>query len=288
MADCAATVRACAELIRIDLAFGAGFFLVAGQVLALGTLPSAGMVLAGFVMLFFISGSANISNDYFDLEVDRVNLPGRPLPSGRITVRGLFSLFFACTAIGLLAAAYFGHAVVVLVLVLWALSLFYNMKLKEYGIFGNLTVAFCVGMTIITGGITAGAVNGLVLAFGMLAFLFDLGEEVASDAMDLEGDNLRPSQSLAKIHGRQPALRTAGMIFAVFFSVTLLPFFMGWLGLAYLALALAVDLFMIRCVMTLVANPHGEVGRAQVKQLYLAWGVFVILLVALIVLLPAV
>ncbi len=32
-------LRACAELIRLDLAFGAGFFLVAGEILAAGGLP---------------------------------------------------------------------------------------------------------------------------------------------------------------------------------------------------------------------------------------------------------
>jgi geranylgeranylglycerol-phosphate geranylgeranyltransferase len=287
MAGIAATARACAELIRIDLAFGAGFFLVAGQVLALGTFPPAGMALAGFCMLFFISGSANISNDYFDRDVDRVNLPGRPLPSGRITIGGLVALFVACSAIGFLAAAYFGPFVFVLVLILWALSLFYNVKLKEHGIIGNLTVAFCVGMTIITGGITAGAVNGIVLVFGVLAFLFDLGEEIASDAMDLEGDDRRPSQSLAKILGRQNALYAAGAVFAAFFLVTLLPFVVGWLGLLYLAPALFIDLWMVRCAITLVRNPSVEVGRVQVKRLYLSWGGFVILLVALILLVPA-
>jgi geranylgeranylglycerol-phosphate geranylgeranyltransferase len=32
-------IRACADLIRMDLALGAGFFLVAGEVLAFGGLP---------------------------------------------------------------------------------------------------------------------------------------------------------------------------------------------------------------------------------------------------------
>lgn len=86
-------LSACADLIRIDLALGAGFFLVAGQILATGGLPPTGPVLLGFLTLFFISGSANISNDSFDRDVDRINLPSRPLPSGRISVRELWTLF---------------------------------------------------------------------------------------------------------------------------------------------------------------------------------------------------
>jgi geranylgeranylglycerol-phosphate geranylgeranyltransferase len=61
----------------LDLALVAGFFLIAGEILAIGGLPPANQVLLGFLTLFFISGSANISNDYFDRDVDRINLPGR-------------------------------------------------------------------------------------------------------------------------------------------------------------------------------------------------------------------
>lgn len=279
MAGAETTLRACGELIRPDLAFGAGFFLVAGQVLALGTLPPAGMALAGFVMLFFISGSANVANDYFDRDVDRVNMPGRPLVSGRISARGLWALFAACSAVGLAAAAFFGLPVLILALVLWAVSLLYNMKLKEYGIAGNLVVAFCVGMTVVTGGITAGMINGLVLSFGALAFLFDLAEEIAADAMDVSGDQMRPSRSLAKTRGRNFALRASGAVFAVFFVLTLLPFFMGWLGYEYLLPAGVVDLWMIRCVTILVRDRSIEEGRGQVRRLYLSWGVLVIVLV---------
>lgn len=275
----AGNLRACAELIRLDLAFGAGFFVVAGQVLALGGLPPADMAFFGFVMLFFISGSANISNDYFDREVDRVNLPGRPLPSGRVSVRGLWALFAVCTATGLAAAASFGPLVLGLAIVFWALPLFYNMKIKEYGIAGNLVVATCVGMTIVFGGITAGSINGLVLTFGLLAFLFDLGEEVAADAMDVKGDEVRSSRSLAKSRGRGFALRLSAVFFWIFWAVTVVPFAAGWLGYDYLALVTALDLFMVWCVIKLVRDRSTEEGREQVKRLYLSWGIFMVLFV---------
>src|SRR5512137_2041319 len=146
-------IRACAELIRLDLALGAGFFLVAGEIFTIGGLPPINQVLWGFLSLFFISGSANISNDYFDRDVDRINLPGRPLPSGRITVPELWTLFFLSAAAGLAAAALLGPLVLGLVAVVWGIALLYNIKFKEYGIAGNLIVAFCVGMTFVLGGI---------------------------------------------------------------------------------------------------------------------------------------
>jgi geranylgeranylglycerol-phosphate geranylgeranyltransferase len=270
-------LRACAELIRMDLALGAGCFLVAGEILSAGRLPPTDLVFFGFLTLFFISGSANISNDYFDREVDRINLPGRPLPSGRISVTELWVLFFLFTAAGLAGAAFLGPRVLVIVLVLWGISLLYNMKLKEYGLPGNLIVAFCLGMMFITGGITAGTINGVVLTFAALAFFFDLGEEIASDAMDVKGDLVRSSESLAKRWGRGPAMTVAGLMYTIFFMLTLVPFLTGWLGYDYLFLVAITDLAMISCTLTLVRSRVIEEGRLQIRRLYLAWGLFVIL-----------
>ncbi len=49
-------IRASADLVRMDLALGAGFFLVAGEILAISGLPPMNQVLPGFLILFFISG----------------------------------------------------------------------------------------------------------------------------------------------------------------------------------------------------------------------------------------
>ncbi|MDD4136580.1 MAG: UbiA family prenyltransferase [Methanoregula sp.] len=269
-------IRACADLIRMDLALGAGFFAVAGEILAVGGLPPMDRVLPGFLTLFFISGSANISNDYFDRDVDRINLPSRPLPSGRISARELWILFLMFTAAGLATAAFLGPLVLAVVLVLWGIALLYNIKLKEAGFAGNLVVATCLGMMFITGGITAGSLNGVVLTFAALAFFFDLGEEIASDAMDVKGDQLRSSESLAKRWGRDRAMRMAGLMYGIFFVLTLLPFLMGWLGYDYLFLVVLADLWMIYCSLILVRSREIEEGRVQIRRLYLAWGIFVI------------
>jgi geranylgeranylglycerol-phosphate geranylgeranyltransferase len=49
-----------------------------------------------------------ITNDYFDLEVDRVNHPTRPLPSGRISVKEVMMLALLFSTAGLIAAELLG------------------------------------------------------------------------------------------------------------------------------------------------------------------------------------
>jgi 4-hydroxybenzoate polyprenyltransferase and related prenyltransferases len=83
----------------------------------------------------------------------------------------------------------------------------YNWWLKKAGLIGNLMVSFSVGMTFIFGGI---AVNKpfetIVWFFAIIVMLIDLGEEIAADAMDIEGDSQAGSRSLALILGRENAL----------------------------------------------------------------------------------
>ena len=271
--------RTVAELARADLVLGAGLFVVAGEILALGQLPAAGTALLGFLTGLFVSGSANISNDYFDREVDRVNRPDRPLPSGRVSVAELWALFFIFAVAGLASAALLGPAVLALAAMVWGVALLYNVRLKEAGFLGNLAVAFCVSMTVVLGGLAAGAVNGLVVTFAALAFLFDLGEEIASDAMDVEGDSIRSSRSIAATVGRAKALRISGVAFALFVALTFLPYAAGWLGPVYLGCAAVAGLCMAYLAARLVRSATIAEGRVFVRRLYLVWGGFVVLFV---------
>ncbi len=141
------------------------------------------------------------------------------------------------------------------------------MKLKETGFFGNLVVATCLGMLFITGALAAGRINGIVLTFAALAFFFDLGEEMASDAMDVKGDEVRLSKSLAKVWGRTLAMKIAGLMFMIFFVLTLLPFFAGWLGYDYLVLIALTDLFMGYSALALVKSREIGGGRLWIRRL---------------------
>jgi geranylgeranylglycerol-phosphate geranylgeranyltransferase len=261
----------------MDLALGAGFFFIAGEILAIGHLPPLNLVLFGFLALFFISGSANISNDYFDREVDRVNLPARPLPSGRISIPELWILFSLFTVSGLICAAILGPLVLGLVAIFFGIALLYNIKFKESGFAGNILVAVCIAMTIITGGITTGTLNGVILTFAALAFFFDLGLEIAADVMDSPGDTLRSSESLAYTKGRSFALRMSSVWLTVFFTLTIVPFLMGWLGYDYLFFIAITDLWMISCAINLRRSRTIPEGRVQIRRLYLSWGFFVII-----------
>jgi geranylgeranylglycerol-phosphate geranylgeranyltransferase len=72
--------------MRPDPAIGAGIFIVAGDLSGPEGIPSPDQALSGFLTGFFISGSANISSDYFDRDADGINQPNGPLCTARISV----------------------------------------------------------------------------------------------------------------------------------------------------------------------------------------------------------
>lgn len=226
-----------------------------------------------------------ISNDYFDLDVDRINHPQRPLASGRISVRELMILTSLFSVAGFVTSVSLGPLAVAFAVIIWIVAISYNWRYKETGLLGNIMVALSVAWFFIFGGVTVGGMtNGLVWTFAALAFIFDLGEEIASDAMDMEGDEKRSTMTIARIYGKMYALRVSSFLFALFVIVSFLPFVTGWFSSSYLVVFVPMDLVALYLVMKLLTSQTVEKGRARLRQLYLAMVFFVIAFVAIRVL----
>ncbi|NTW97276.1 MAG: UbiA family prenyltransferase [Oscillochloris sp.] len=263
--------RGVLQIFRPELPAAAGVCVLLGEVLALGAAPPLPALGLGFACGFFLSGSALITNDYFDLEVDRVNAPQRPLPAGILTPREVMALGIVAAIIGLAAAAAFGPLALGLSLVVWLMGFAYNWKLKAAGLWGNLVVAASVGITFVLGGIAVGQPwSRTVWLFALIALVFDLAEEIAGDAMDAEGDQRRGSHSIAIVRGRQAALRVSGALFGLVVALTLLPLGWGGLGLAYFIPISLTDLLIVFFVARLLRSQTPAAGRRAMRGLYLS------------------
>ena len=92
------------RILRPELPLAAAVCVLLGEVLALGSLPPLRALILGFLCGFFLSASALVTNDYFDLEVDRINAPGRPLPAGLLSLPEALALGLLLGLLGLVAA----------------------------------------------------------------------------------------------------------------------------------------------------------------------------------------
>ncbi len=184
---------------------------------------SAGLILA----------AGNAMNDVCDLEIDAVNDPTRPIPSGRVTRRcaSLLSLVFFLTGISLsclLGAPGFSIAVAsTLVLI------FYSLWLKRRILVGNLTVSLLGSLAFVYGGVAAMNPRGAIYP-ALFAFLFHLGREIVKDVEDVVGDRMGRARTLPVVLGERAGIVAASGVFGVLVLVTLLPFVTGAYGLFYL------------------------------------------------------
>lgn len=258
------------RLFRFELPFTAGVCVILGQLLALGDFPTAYELLLGFLSVFFISAAALILNDYFDLETDKINAPHRPLPSGQVTSIDVVALFCLVTALGLIAAYKIDLQTFWVALLVWVVGFLYNWRLKKAGLFGNLMVSFSVGMTFIFGGVGVGRpFEKVVWLFAILAFLINLGEEIAADAMDMEGDRKTGSRSLPVMIGREAALKVSAITFLLVCVCSVLPFLFGWMAWMYAFPFLLMDVVILYSAGKLV-DPGSPDRRNYIRWIYLS------------------
>ena len=145
-----------------------------------------------------------------------------------------------------------------------------TVRFKSAGLPGNLMVSSSVAITFVLGGIAVGRPwNHIVWFFALTAFLIDLAEEIAGDAMDIEGDKSRNSRSLAIVHGRDAALRISASLFFIVVLLGFVPFLLGWLGLNYLLIISLTGCAVLFFTFKLLKSRTPEAGRGAMRGIYL-------------------
>jgi geranylgeranylglycerol-phosphate geranylgeranyltransferase len=146
----------------------------------------------------------------------------------------------------------------------------YNWRYKQTGLPGNLMVCASVGVTFILGAVTMQALwNGVVWTFALMAFFVDLGEEIAGDAMDMEGDKKRGSRSIALLKGKRFALQISIALWGLVILLSFLPVIMSWLGTSYLVMILITDIVLVYFSIKLWRSESPVSGRRAMRGAYL-------------------
>ncbi|MBK8906316.1 MAG: UbiA family prenyltransferase [Anaerolineaceae bacterium] len=271
------------RLFRIELPFAAGISVLMGELLALGHFPTAREMALGFLSVFFISAAALIINDYFDLEIDKINAPERSLAAGLVTEREVIGLFTAVTLLGLILSSLISLTALLVAVLVWAVGFLYNWRFKKTGLLGNLMVSFSVGMTFVFGGITVGQPWArMVWFFAVIGMLIDLGEEIAADALDVAGDRQIGSSSLAIVLGQETAMKISASVFLLLVVLSLVPFWLGWLALVYLFPLLLIDAVILYATAKLLDSKTAA-PRTYIRLIYFSGlaGMIIFLLIRL-------
>lgn len=202
-----------------------------------------------------VAGTGNALNDYFDLEIDRINKPSRPLPSGKAKPKEAVVLSIILFAIALGLAFLLGIPEVIIVssaiVLLWA----YAAVLKKEALIGNIIVSFLGGLAFVFGGIVVHA-RASCLIPALFAFLFHLGREIIKDVEDMKGDSALGIMTLPLKIGLRPALICAAVSFGVLAALSPFPFTFGLYRWPYfLIVFFGVDLVLLGLMVWLLIVP---------------------------------
>ncbi len=253
-----------------------GFAVIVGASLFIVELPSYGKVLKlllGYITAFSLTGASMAINDYYDREIDRVNEPSRPIPSGLIKPRE--SLFFAAflTAAGLIAAAFTSLPCLIIATTSWLVSATYATRGKRTGLPGNFLVSACVAIPFIYGGFLAGqGLNPKILLFSALAFLSNTGREVIKGIADVEGDKAKGIRTIAVSHGRTAAAYAGSSFYlsAVLLSILPMLFSPPLVSAWFIPPVALADAGFILSSAKILRDPSKENAR-KVKNMSLLW-----------------
>ena len=230
------------RVIRPLNALVAGCAAIIGYFLAAGTLVPGVAVL--FLVVFLVTGAGNAINDYFDVEIDRINRPDRPIPSGAASAKGVF-VFSILLFLAGIALSFLTNIFCIVIAVANSLLLaWYAAALKRTPGAGNAAISYLTASIFLFGGAYAG-LDGLELVapVALITFFAMFAREIWKDAEDVLGDVASGADTLPIRIGVYPAI-CLGFVFLVgALLASLVPVL--WWGPYYLAGIACVDILIL-------------------------------------------
>ncbi len=220
--------------------------------------------LLGILVVFFVTGGGNVINDYYDREVDLINHPERPIPSGEIVPKNALIYSSILFFLALIFAFFINICSLLIASYAIILLLLYESSLKKEGFVGNITISILVGMLFIFGGAIYGDFP-LLIIFALMAFFANLGREVIKDIEDVSGDIDR--KTLPKRIGKRKSGILASIFFYIAISLSPLPYFLFSFSIYYLIVVAISDIIFIYSSIIQFKDPEKGEKNAKIAML---------------------
>jgi geranylgeranylglycerol-phosphate geranylgeranyltransferase len=247
--------------------------LVGASLTGLGNLHWTGL-LFGAITAFTLTGAAMAVNDYYDYDIDKINEPNRPIPSGQVSLKASLVTTALMTLIGLSFAFMISLYCLFFATIAWIIMVAYTTVGKRAGVPGNLLVSACVAAPFLFGSLVA--VNTVViniLLFASMAFLSNTGREITKGIVDIEGDSQHKIKTLAVVFGSKKAALAAAVFFVFAVCLSPIPLILGIVSIWFIPFVLVTDMGLIWSSIAQIRNPQRENSR-KIKKIVLFLFIF--------------
>lgn len=201
-------------------------------------------------------------NDYYDREIDAINEPHRPIPSGAVKPREAVAFASVLTATGFAAALLTSIYSLIVAVIAWIVFAAYTTVGKRSGLPGNFLVSTCVATPLVYGSVVAtNAIQLNVLLFSVIAFLSNTGREITKGIVDVKGDQTRNVKTLAVRFGEKSAAVAAVIFYLLAVLLSPIPWFLGLVSLWFVPLVAVTDIGLVASSFLLLTDYSRESAR---------------------------
>lgn len=262
-------LRGLVRIIRPVNSVMMGFAVLVGAAIGggVGFFGSVWDLAMAFLTGFMLTGSAMAINDYYDRDIDAINEPGRPIPSGALSPGEALAVSGVLSAVGLVAAWSTSLNNLGIALFAWVAMMAYSTVGKRTGLPGNLIVSACISLPFIYGGVMSPEGRlGSSLLFALVAFLANTGREVTKGIVDIEGDRALGIRTVAVSRGSSYAALVSVACYVSAVAVSIVPVYLNLVSFWYAPFVAITDVGLVFLSISLIRHPSRENSR-RVKNL---------------------
>jgi len=222
-----------------------------------------------FLVGFTLTGASMVINDYYDRKIDLINMPQRPIPSGRVSPRSAIVFMGLLSVVGLYSSWVTSVETFAVAVFAWIVMMAYSMGGKKTGFMGNLMVSTCISLPFIYGGILSRRILSSLL-FSLIAFLSNTGREIIKGIVDIEGDRSAGVKTIAVVQGAKRAALIASVFIFLAVFLSFAPVYLGVVSYWYIPFVAVTDIGLIQCSIKILSEPTKQNSKkVKTRILYL-------------------
>ena len=217
------------------------------------------------LLVYFMAGAGNVINDAFDQQIDAVNKPDRPIPSGRISLKNakIYAAILDSIAIllGVIISCLIHNFVFLAIIIASAVIIYmYSRYFKAMPLIGNIVVGVMIGLCFVVGGLILlcetedRTIFKISVYIGLLAAVANVARELVKDMEDIHGDELGGARTFPILYGKKVSSVIVMILLAVAVAVCILLYASGLFNIAYLVIIIIPVVLCLYSVVSLFAS----------------------------------